>query len=147
MSLLSFEEREDILAQIDSFFMAKLMVEEGFEMEPICHYDTSTNITIATCLLYVQERYPYFKIRPSKHEDYIFILTVSLPRKMKPCYREVKKDFDKLFNQVECYYGELSLKWHYNELHVEAISSVYYHQLLKDILAKCKEIKETEAQA
>lgn len=144
MTLMGYQEREENLACMDVFFMAKIMQEEGFEIEAMNHHETSTQDGIRTCLLYVQERYPYFRIRPSKDEDALMIFTVTLPLVLKEGYRDVKKKFDKIFSDVECYYGEISTKWHYNELHVTAESTIFFHDLLKSIIKECKEIQEKE---
>lgn len=147
MSLMSSSEREEHLSGIDVFFMAKIMQEEGFQVEPFHHHDIWTQHAFLECLLHVLERYPYLKIRPSKHEDYAFILTVSLPYRLKSMYRDVKKRIDKIFYDSECHDGEITAKWHYNEIHVEIMGTVYFHDLLKDFLKELKKIHEVEVSA
>lgn len=147
MSLMDEEERREVLAKTDVFFMAKIMREKKFDMEVISHHDKPPSEMIKICMLHVQEKYPYFKIRPSKNDDDLFIFTVTLPTKYQSRYAEVKKKFDKMFNGMECHYGEIFTKWHYNEFHVQAVHNVLYHDLLRDLLKVCKEIEEKEVSA
>jgi hypothetical protein len=143
MSFICEEERMELLEQTDVFFMSKIMFDEKIEMEVLNTGMYQGNVFL-TCLLSLQEKYPYFKVRPSKNEDFFCIITVSLPRKMKPFYGEVKKRFTNSLENSEFYYGEIILSNHYNELHVQTEGPVFFHDILQEIVKDLKALDAKE---
>lgn len=146
MSLINESERSELLEFLDGFYMAKLMRNEGIEMENIRHGQVHPSVIITTCLLYLKEKYPYFEFRHPKpgKDDAMFRFRISLPRSLKSEYKSLNIAMERMFNNAECFYGEISCKRHYNELHVESYACSSFHNLLEDMIHKFKELKKKE---
>ncbi len=144
MTRMSYQECEENLSCMDVFFMAKIMQENEFHVGSIDYHSTSTDEMLKLCLSALQKKYPYFRIRPSKNEEYLLIFTIALPFVLRKKYSDIKKKFNEIFENIDCFSGEIITKWHYNEMHVQVIGGVYYHDLLKQIIKELKEIRKKE---
>lgn len=146
MSLISESERSELLEFADAFYMAKIMRNEGIKMPNIHHGTTHPNVVFTECLLHLKDKYPYYEMRipkPGEHEK-IFIIRPSLPAVLKSEHKNVHYQFNRVFSYTECFYGELSCKRHYNELHVEVFGCASYHDILEGLIEKLKELKKKE---
>lgn len=143
MSLMDESHRMECLDAMDNFFMMKIMIEEGIHLPMIQHWKKESAELFMECLSEIQERYPYFKIRSSKHIDRLAIFTVSLPYQFPISYKEVKHEIDRLFYHTEAYYGEWITRWHYNEVHLEP-TYVHFHEPLLALIKLFKSWKEKE---
>lgn len=142
MTLISEDERMELLEMIDNFTMAKIMYENNLEIEPFDYQSEWNGKTFMICMSKLSERYPIFTIRSSKHEKHTFAIGITLPSNLKHSYKKIKSDMKRLLEDNDYFFGEIIISEHYNELHAEVYNGVQYHDILMEFLIYLRSIKE-----
>ncbi|MCY8466474.1 hypothetical protein [Bacillus atrophaeus] len=144
MTLMAEHERFELLEALDTFTMSKIMYDEGLPLEDVAYFELPNTGCFKLSLLKLQSKYPYFKIRESKDDEFLFIFTLSLPRALKAYYRVLKEKINHSLDYMDAYIVEVESEWRCNEFHFSCHDQVQYSSLLKDILLEFKMMKIKE---
>lgn len=149
MTFVSEEQRYDLMEHVDVTVMAKLLHEEGlFDDTVIYHHDMNAYEMFIDSLHVLMEKYPYIKIRSNpKDDDVMFVISPSLPKSLKGCYKQTKIDIESSLQGDDYMMIEAEVKWRQNEGHVTVHHGAAYHDALDSFVQLFKKLKLKELES